>query len=138
MTPVQPHQEILVVHAHGAAWHDFIAALSAEQMHVQTASSPALIAMRMQNRPPDVVLLDGQFEHGIDLLLNARQTSSGTLIIVVRKSRNGEGLYDATFPGASPRYIEPLPAGELAHILRESLLKPSLPAYLGGTGPGNP
>jgi DNA-binding NtrC family response regulator len=124
--------DILLVHAHDAAWDDLISALGAAHMRVQGLSSAAQIQLRMRNQPPDVVLLNGEFEGGIDLLLKTKQTAHGIGIIIVRKLRGGEALYAATLPGSAPRHLGPTSPQLLAGLLRDSLVTP-LPPTVGGS-----
>lgn len=113
--------EILVVHHADSHWHDLVNELQAVQLSVSTTSSLVEAADRIAKRPPDVLLVDGHFEHGLDLLLQARSTASGLAVVTVRKLRGGEGFYDATLPGAYPRYIEPTSSCLLARTLQEHL-----------------
>ncbi len=121
-------REILVVHAADSAWHDLVNELDTLQTGVETAHSLGQAEHRLRERPPDVILLDGHFEHGIDLLLQARHTTAGTVVIVVRRHDGQQVYYDAILPGEPPRYVEPTDPRSLARTLREAMLaRPALP-----------
>ena len=116
---------ILLVHAADTSWGDLIGELREAELPVQPITSLTEAELRIQNQRPDVVLLDGHFDRGIDLLLHARQTASGMLLVTIRKLRGGGGRYDATLSGDIPIYLEPASARELAGRLKEHLRPPA-------------
>ena len=116
---------ILLVHAPGAAWGDLIAALRALPLSVHVATSLMEAELWLCNQHPDVVMLDGSFDRGIDLLLHARSTATGVLLVTLRKLRGEAGHYDATLAGVQPTYLAPTPARQLARLLRLYLRPPA-------------
>ncbi len=112
---------ILLVHAAESSWDDLVDALRELPLPVLQATSLAEAELRLRNQMPDVVMLDGGFDRGIDLLLHTRQTASGVLLVTLRKQRGAGGHYDATLAGEPPTYLAPAPARSLALLLKQHL-----------------
>jgi DNA-binding response OmpR family regulator len=109
---------ILLVHSPHTAWGDLIDELRALPLPVQVATSIAEAELCLCNQRPDVVMLDGSFDRGIELLLHARQTATGVLLVTLRKLRSEGGHYDATLAGEQPTYLAPTPARQLARLMK--------------------
>lgn len=109
---------ILLVHAPGTAWGDLTEALLALRLSVHVATSLMEAELWLCNQHPDVVMLDGSFDRGIELLLHARSTATGVLLVTLRKLRGEDGHYDATVAGEPPTYLAPTPARQLARLLK--------------------
>jgi CheY-like chemotaxis protein len=114
-------RDVLVVHAPGAPWQDLVAELESGPVTLQTVSSLAAAQERIRLRRPDVVVLDTHFEQGVDLLLHARQTASGMLMIAVRRIQGEQGLYDALPCGDESHPIEHVRAPAMARRILDTL-----------------
>lgn len=116
---------ILLVHSPQSTWNDLIDELRALPLPVQVATSLMEAELRLCNQRPDVVMLDGSFDNGIELLLHTRQTATGVLLVTLRKLRGEGGHYDATLAGEQPTYLAPTPARQLARLLKLYLQPPA-------------
>lgn len=112
-------KQVLLVHPAGHSWADLLRELASADVDVHAVTSLYETETRMRAARPDVFVIDGAFEQGVDLLLQARQTASGSLTIVVRRLTGGD--YGATLPGPSPSYVYPLTVVQLAQHIRAAM-----------------
>jgi hypothetical protein len=122
-------KQVLLVHPVGHSWDDLIQELASAEVDVHAVTSLYDTETRIRARRPDVFVIDGAFERGVDLLLQARQTASGSLTVVVRRLTGGD--YGATLPGPDPSYVSPLTAVQLAQQIRDAMT-----AWRGGEAGG--